>query len=525
MKKIINKLFGFLLVVVLFTACTDFLDVNKDPNYPTSASTPLLFASGTAWSGAVLGSDVQLTCALWAQHYSQNNTSQQYNTIDVYNLANNSSYFTRYWSSIYSGALPDLKLVISQSEANSEWHYWLAAKVMTAFNFNSLVSLYDKIPFTDALQGNGNLTPVFDDGKKVDAGIIKILDEAIAKKADAAGMPTSMGKSDLVYAGDINNWVKFAKTLKLKVLMRDFAANQSAIQALLTEGDLIAKDAKLTQFTDAENKSNPLFENDRRKLNTTTNIRASATLVSFLLANNDPRIAVFAEPATQYIKPGETAKDDKLTPVPISMQPYYRGLDQGTYGNNTFSSTVFPPQAHSRAVLVATDPVFFLSVAESYFMQAEAWARIGNAVNAKSAYESAVKSAFSRWTVNGTPLDGAPFLATGGAYEFKSASLDEMLKSILTQKWVSSTRTDSWNAFLDICRTGIPAMGTQTVTDLSRIALTNTNYVIGTLAPSVGSVLTGGLYPHRYLFPKTSSDYNPNTPKVIGISEKMWWHK
>ena len=524
MKKTINKLFGLLLVVVLFTACTDFLDVNKDPNYPTSASTPLLFSSGTTWSGAVLGSDVQLTGALWAQHYSQNNTSQQYNTIDVYNLANNSSYFTRYWSSIYAGALPDLKLVISQSETDKQWHYWLAAKVMTAFNFNMLVSLYDKIPFKDALQGNDNLTPVFEDGKTVDAGLIKILDEAIAKKADAAAMPISMGKSDLVFAGDVNNWVKFAKTLKLKVLMRDFSANQAAIQALLDEGDLLTKDAKITQFTDAENKSNPLYENDRRKLNATTNIRASATLVSFLLANNDPRIAVFAEPATQYIKPGDLAKDDKLTPVPVSMQPFYRGLDQGTYGISAFSSNVFPPQAHSRAVLAATDPVYFLSAAESNFMQAESWARIGNAVKAKSAYESAVKSAFSRWSVNGTPLDGAPFLATGGAYEFKSASLDDMLKSILMQKWVSSARTDSWNAFLDICRTGIPAMGTQTVTDQSRIALTNASYVIGTLTPSVGSVI-GGLYPHRYLFPKTSTDYNPNTPKVIPISDKMWWHK
>jgi len=438
----------------------------------------------------------------------------------VYNLANNSTYFTRYWSSVYSGALPDLKLVISQSETDKQWHYWLAAKVMTAFNFNMLVSLYDKIPFKDALLGNDNLTPVFDDGKTVDAGLIKILDEAIAKKADAAAMPTPMGKSDLVYAGDINKWVKFAKTLKLKILMRDFATNQGAIQALLTEGDLLTADSKLTAFTDAENKSNPLYENDRRKLNTTTNIRVSATLVSYLLANNDPRIAAFAEQATQYIKPGALAKDDKLTPVPASMQPFYRGLDQGTYGISAFSSNVFPPQAHSRAVLAATDPVYFMSAAESNFLQAEAWARIGNVVNAKSAYEAAVKSAFTRWG-----FDGTNFVAAGGAYEFKSASLDEMLKSILMQKWVSSARTDSWNAFLDICRTGIPALGSQTVTDQSRIALTNASYVIGTLAPPVGTVLSAGLYPHRYLFPKTSTDYNPNTPTVIPISDKMWWHK
>jgi hypothetical protein len=531
MKKIINHLLGLFLVAALFTACTNYLDINRDPSYPATASTPLLFASGTAWSGSVLGCDVQLTGALWAQQYAQNNTSQQYTTIDQYNLANNSSYFTRYWSSVYAGALPDLKRVISQSETEGAWNYWLAAKVMTAFNYNMLVSLYEKIPFTEALMGDANLTPKFDDSKAVDAGIIAMLNEAIAKKADAAAIGTKMGSKDMVFgkdasgkeienAANIDLWVKFAKTLKLKILMRDFSTNQAAIQTLLTEGDLLTTDAKLTQFTDAENKSNPLYENDRRKLNTTSNIRVSATLVAFLKAYNDPRIAAFCEPATQWLKPGATAATDSLKNVPAALAPYYRGVDQGSYGVSTFSSNVFPQSVHSRAVLAATDPVYFASAVESYFLQAEAWARIGNIANAKAAYNLAVKGAFSRWS-----LDGSAFIAAGGAYEFNSSSTDAMLNSILIQKWISSTRTDSWNAFFDICRTGIPALGTQSVTDLSRIAVYNSNYVVGTLTPSLGSVLLAGQFPHRFLLPKTSSDYNPNTPAVIPLYQKMWWHK
>ena len=133
---------------------------------------------------------------------------------------------------------------------------------------------------------------------------------------------------------------------------------------------------------------------------------------------------------------------------------------------------------------------------------------------------AAVKAAFTRWG-----KDGSAYVAAGGAYEFNASSTDAMLKSILMQKWVSSVRTDSWNAFLDINRTGIPALGTQMVSDISRLALFNTNYVVGTLAPSLGSVLLAGEYPKRFLFPKTSSDYNPNTPAVIPIQTKMWWQK
>jgi len=511
---------GLSLVAVLFSACTNYLDINKDPNYPATASTPLLFASGTTWSASVLGADVQLTGALWAQQYAQNNTSQQYTTIDQYNLANNSTYFTRYWSSIYAGALPDLKRTISQAETEGAWNYWLAAKVMMAFNYNMLVSLYEKIPFSQALMGDTNLTPVFDDPKVVDSGIIAILDAAIAKSADATAVATSMGTKDMLFAGDITKWVKFAKTLKLKILMRDFTTNQATIQALLVEGDLLVTDAKMTQFVDAENKSNPLYENDRRKLNATSNIRISETLVAYLKNFNDPRLAVFCEPATQYLKAGATAAKDSLKTVPASIAPYYRGVDQGSYGISALSSNIFPQACSSRAILAATDPVYFVSAVESSFLQAEAWARLGNVANAKTAYDTAVKGAFSRWGFNGTA-----FVAPGGAYEFKSTDLNAMLTSILMQKWVSSTRTDAWNAFFDICRTGIPALGTQPVTDLTRIANMNPSYVIGTLAPSLGSVLIAGHFPYRFLLPKTSSDYNPNTPAVIPLDTKMWWHK
>lgn len=513
------------MLATVLSACTSYLDINSDPNYPASASTPLLFSSGTTWSASILGCDIQLVGAYWAQQYAQNNTSQQYNTIDQYNLSNSSTYFTRYWSSIYTGALPDLKLVMSQAETEGSWNYWLAAKVLTAFDFNMLVSLFEKVPFTDALKGSDNLTPAYDESKAVDAGIIALLDAAIAKKADAAALSKAMGGKDMVFgkdaggneisnAANVNLWIKFAKTLKLKVLMRDFTANQTAIQNLLTEGDLLASDAKVANFTDQENKSNPLYENDRRKLNTTTNIRASATLVAFLKTNNDPRLAAFAEPTTQMFISGS------IVNVPSNLAPNYRGIDQGTYGSSIFSSNVFPTSIHSRAVLAATDPVYFMSAAESYFLQAEAWARIGNTANAKTAYDTAVKAAFSRWG-----YDGSSFIAAGGAYAFDATSIDTMLKCILMQKWVSSTRTDAWNAFFDICRTGIPALGSQTVTDLSNIANQNPSYVVGTLAPSVGSVLLTGQYPHRFLFPKTSSDYNPNTPTIIPIYQKMWWHK
>jgi hypothetical protein len=504
---------GFLYSVYAIAAlsaagCSDALDINQDPRYPVEASTQALFSSALAWSSSRLGRDGQLVGEIWSQHYTQNNAANQYKDVDYYNLQSSNGYSSALWSSLYSGSLPDLRLAIGQAEQAGEWNYWLAAKVMTAFDFYLLACFFEKAPFTDALKGEEVLQPQYDDSRTIYAGIITILNEAIAKKSDAMRVPISMGGADFVFGGDVEQWVKFAKALKLKVLMLDFTANQRAIDTLLTDNDLLeSKDAKVAVFRDAENYSNPLYEADRRKLNTNTNLRASATLVTYLRANSDPRIEAFF--------------DKVVTTTFGSDVSNYRGLDQGSA--DAFTQTQFPTSAHSRATLAATDAVYFLSASDCLFAQAEAYARLEQAASAKSKYDAGVIAAFSRWS-----KDASAFIAAGGAYEFPlAATLDEQLKTILMQKWVSTTRCNSWEAFFDICRTGIPALGDQTVNDKDVPRNANANYVVGTLTPSLGSMLEKGEYPRRLLFPKTSADYNDNVPRVedYPLTKKMWWHK
>ncbi len=510
MKNKIIRLSALVVIcLVVLASCTDYLDINKDPRYPEKAATNLLVSSGITWSAARLGRDAQLVGSMWSQHYTQNNSSNQYKPIDSYNMTNNSTEITALWSSFYSGALPDFKIAISQAETNGEWNYWVAAKVMTAFDFHVMASFFETIPLTEALEGENLLSPVYDESHSVDAAIISLLDAAIAKKSEAKAL-ASMSTNDFVFGGNIDNWIKFAKTLKLKILIRDFDNNTAAIQSLLTENDFLTTDATLTQFTDAENYSNPLYESDRRKLNTANNIRLSATLASYLISNNDPRIASIGETVTKNIDGSDAPANT------------YRGLDQGTA--DYYTQIMFPSDAHSRARLAATDPVYFMSAAESYFLQAEAYARLNDAGNAKAKYDLGVTAAFTRW---GFGTTAATFIAAGNAYEFNAGDQNAMLTSILTQKWVAAARCQAWDAFFDICRTGIPALGTQYVNNIQDPSQGNPLYVVGTLTPSYYSVLAAGSFPCRYTIPKNSSDYNTNAPKASDypITKKMWWHK
>lgn len=473
------------------TACNDYLDINKNPNYPAEVNYTVLLPSGIAATAAVLGSSYELYGGMWAQHYTQGQTSNQYNTIVNYSITNASE--NRMWTTPYSIALPDLDLVVKQAEASKAWNYWAIAKVMMAFNYHILVDTYGSIPFTEALKGDeGVFSPVYDDSKTVVyPGIQAMLDEVIAKAGDLEGASLpDLTTQDFIFGTpegtDMKKWVSFAKSLKLKLYMRDFDANKAAIQALLADNDLLAVDAKMDLFLDLENKSNPLYENDRRKLNTKNNIRACTTLGNYLKGVDDPRLHNFYNPNEDGT--GTTALNSGDRPTQLKTNQV------------------------SIAVLDARDAVYLMSAAEVAFLKAEAYARLGDATHAKTNYDQAVTLAFDRWQ-----KDASPFIAAGGAYAFKATSTETMLTGILTQKWMAATRCQAWDAWFDINRTGIPALGA-TFPD-------EEGYVWGELTPCIGSALGTGEYPRRMLYPKASSDYNSNAPAVIPLQDKQWWHK
>lgn len=486
MKKIKNILVGLVAVSLAggFSSCSDYLDINTNPNYPATAEPATLLPSALASTAMAVGFQYELFGTFWAQHATQYVLSNQYNTFVTYNITSDNSYAGRAWSNFYAMALPDLDLIIKQSEESGSWNYWVMAKVMMAYDFLMLTDAFGDIPFTEALLGDGS--PKYDDSKSVVyPGVMALLDEAIAKAADAAAdnLPVIYNQ-DYVFSGDIPAWIEFAKSLKLKMLMRDFDTNRSAIQTLLND-NLLTEDAKMDVFADQANKSNPLYENDRRMLNTQNNLRATTTLADYLLANDDPRISDFFD---------------------LNNGGGYSGMRFGGNGTTDKGSG----EASSRIKLGATDPVYLMSAAEVEFLKAECYARLGNATSAKDHYDEAVSLSFERWNKDASALIGA-----GGNYEFKSGSTDEMLTCILTQKWIASTRCQAWDAWFDFSRTGIPAM--------SSVYSDDPAYQVGMFCPSINPSIDG--YPCRLPYVNASLDYNTSAPEAKPITEALWWHK
>jgi hypothetical protein len=514
LKKIIS--IGLLagILGVAFISCDDYLDVNSNPNYPTEATLETLLPAVGATTIGRIALDGDLIGTLWMQYATQGNSTNQYNSVVNYSVTVTS--YNTIWTNAYANTLPDLKILIEKAEESNAWNYWVIAKILTAFNYHFLTDLYGDIPFTEALQAKEFPAPKYDDSKTVVyPGIIALLDEAIAKEADAkANTNPIITKGDYYFNGNIDNWIAFAKTLKFKLLMRDFEANKTQISAMLEAGGFLQEDCAMTAFEDATNKGNPLYEYNIRQMNTVENMRACHTFTEYLITMNDPRIERYFE-VTNYAKQ-QIAEGKEVTP-----REMYGGLPCGTKPSTVEGDEDGVPLIKSSRYLQSySDPACLMNNAEAAFLQAEAYARIGDKVKAKAAYNDGVTKAFGRWG-----YDAASFIAADGVYAFNDASLEEMLKCILTQKWVASAKANAWDAFFDRNRTGIPAISTAEKVRISNIEPgLMPGYELGTLVAPGSTELQANEYPKRMLIPQVSSVNNPNAPVTRNLTEPLWWH-
>ena len=522
LKNIGMAAISMTLILTTLTSCKEsgFLDINYNPNYPSSASAKYLVAAAEASTVSVMGLYAPLTGDMWCQYTTQGNSTNQYNTLCSYATTTATSYppVTSLWQNTYANALEDLKLAIADAESKGEWNWWLMAKVLTAYNFMMLTDSYGDIPFTEALDAS-NANPKFDDSKTVVyPGIIAILDEAIAKESEAlaSNAKSPVSNYDCFLGGDMSKWVAFAKSLKLKAYLKDYAANASQISALLAAGGLLEEDCAWTAWEDATNKSNPLYEFNIRQLNTTENIRACQTFFDYMLMNNDPRIVYIYEPTTAA-KQVYTTEAEWIA----HLADCYEALPYGA--EKIPNTTAAPISMTSRFRQRVDDPVYLMNAAECELMIAEAYARAGNTAQAKVYYEKGVKAGFSRWG-----LDATSFIS--GVYAFDES---DMLKSIGMQYWMTYAGANSYDGWLTRNRLGIPELQADIMVRANNQALErgfSAGYVPGSLVDPTASTLNAGEYPTRLLYPTATTFYNASAEAYVqqnGNSQikKLWWQK
>ena len=159
-----KKIYLLLTIAAVFCMSSCNLDINDDPNYPSSSDvTPdLVFPAAENAVAAAVGDAMFNYSGFFAQYFEQRPEANQYNNEAELNIDESTNLFDRCYRTLYAGALADIKDVMDRTANTSDL---FACTVLRAYAFQLLVDNLDQVPYTEALQGSANSNPVWDNGE------------------------------------------------------------------------------------------------------------------------------------------------------------------------------------------------------------------------------------------------------------------------------------------------------------------------------------------------------------------------
>ena len=453
------------LVGLALAGCKkDWLDINKNPSSLPTSTPDFVFTAAANRIGGYL--DPNENGSYWAGQWTQSSTYIISTAIFSYQF-NNTNF--NWWDTYYD-ILEDFQFVIDNADAKGQPYFKGPAKVMKAYIYQQLVDQYGNVPYSDALKGVGSLAPKFDDQKTIYESLAKLLDSAVVdiKANTFAGV----GKpADIILAGNNTNWVRFANSLKLRLLIRQsrmtgrdaYITAEINKAAAATEGFLgVGQDVACNPgYVSSAGKLNPFYE--RWGYNSTGGAQALARyprptkfLFDFLISTKDTfrmkRLA-YAAGGENGSAPGVSVKEEKID--------NYVGVPFGAASGYLSQNTSYPgPSVIVKGIF--NKPMIVMTAAESYFLLAEAKQRYGAAVTlpangtdgtAKGYYEQGVKESFR---LTGTAAAAATTLLSSGLDLADWNASPDKLKAIWMQKWVSLVNFGGLEAWSEFRRTNFP---------------------------------------------------------------------
>ena len=439
--KNIFKYVNMLIVILLLTSCEDYLDVNVDPNNPTSASPDLILPVAQKYTANIIhasdggGRRANGLGNLMMYNWSQSDGFAWYPDEFKYNVT--SSFYATIFNDSYTSSLKQYQLLTQLGE---RYDYYIAiGMIMKAYHFQLLVDFFGDVPYSEALLRKDNATPKYDKAQDIYADLLVQLDAAVALINDAAN-PIVPGADDVMFAGNMTKWKQFANTVKLRIAVR--SKNAAAITAAFANpaGFITADVMVQPGYSKDAGKQNPfwnLYGSDEGGTKTLTHKATCATdyILSYLTTTQDPRI-------------------DFLYEIPPTGT--HKGVKQGLLDYDTPVVDAFVPEKVSNIgpglLKSASMGACIFTLAESNFNQAEAALAQPTLGNAQTFYENGVKASFAYL--------GAGSATAYLAKDFKNVSWTSSpnkLEAIITQKWIAVNGITAEQSWFDYSRTKFPA--------------------------------------------------------------------
>lgn len=431
MKKILYLISFISLTTV---SCTkDFEAINTNPNAPVLVQPSLLlrqviynFGEEMSYEGFVAGD-------LLAQH----RTALDFNLFDRHALKS-PQLGGNPWPIFYTN-LRDNEIILNQSQSiNALRVYEGPALILKAYMAAGLTDLFGDVPYFEAFNGtNGTVTPAYDTQEAIylnNDGILDNLNKGImAIEAYSDAIPL---EGDILFNGDLQAWILFANTLKIKHLMR--ISNKidvsEDLQTIFDEGNYIKINSQNAVFNFTNSDPNS-FRLAQLRIGDFNNFVLSETMGNILTELNDTRI------------------NNLFRPFSNSTSNEFNGLLNGvdatstsvTLANFSLAGTAFREDT-------STLDANFITAWEAHFALAEAATKGLIIADAQALYNTGVSLAFEYWN---TELP-ANYLTGPAAFNAPQTS---PLQQIITQKWIANV-INGYEGWTEYRRTGFPELKT-----------------------------------------------------------------
>lgn len=563
MKKI--SYITVLLSLLIAVGCTkDFEEINRDPQgfssdevsakYFLTSSQVGLYAPGRFeyWRAHLIHAD------RFAGHF--NFGFNQCWWADELSYSYDVSYTDAAygWLAGYFGNIKSFADFTKEGGEFENQYMYAMSLIMKSLYFQMYTDTFGMVPFSEA-GVEGILTPKYDAQIDIYKGIIADLDQAMAIIGDAerTGLGIDdVGENDVYCGGDLQLWKTMANSLKLRLGMRalgapgaDFAEatiTEALSKPLLDEvtGSVtMSKDFVISEWTSS---SYGDVWHDFGGLGSKWTV--SEVLINMLDDHNDPRLAIYANPAPggsfvftnikeggSYTDPNYQERvdfiestlikaqadytltqdgDDIIIDVPAGQyigQPIRFNADIMPYVRYEMFSTPGDAIIQPRGEKATGYPEIILSSAESYFLQAEAVVRGLTSGDAQDLMEKGIIEAMKLWDIS--EGDANNYISTSALADISVGTMEEKLEKIALQRWLASY-TDGFEAWAIVRDTGYP----------SGLAAGVSNPVI------FGLGTLNGDYPQRLRY-GSGAQSNPNYAQAVGQQgpdtqgTKLWWAK
>lgn len=415
MKNILKISLVSLCMGLGLSSCqSDLTSLNDDPKHPSILPSENLLATALYQSSYYMDNpnvnfnNYRFFTQQWAETQYPDET--QYNLITRNQPRNHFNRMYVYSINNLRQAKVNLKNEVETEDIRT--NKLATLEIEEIFIWENLVDTYGDIPYSEAFKPDEIITPKYDDAKTIYVDLINRINNVIvAIKPSVKGYDAG----DIVYAGDMNKWMKLANSIKLRLGMNladvDPTLSKSTVESAIS-GGVISSDAEAYKFKyDGNTFSNPVFDN--LVASNRNDFLPSELVVNTMRNLSDPRMDIWFTKVGGVYKGGVFGElNDPYTNF-SQLGPYFRS---------------------------ATSVSNLLSYSEVAFLKAEAAARNYSAGDtAANLYTVAVIASMNE---NGVSTSIATNYLTANPYDAINWK-----KSIGVQAWIALFNRGfaSWN--------------------------------------------------------------------------------